>query len=142
MQRHAQVYPSKKTSGYDVGRVRADFPILKREINGRPLVYLDNAATSHRSPRQILQPLQRQRLQRSLPNKRRSHSSLRRRPAKNRPPHQRQGPVRDNLRTRNNGSNQPGSPFLGTIKHRPRRRYHAHRDGASQQHCSMATAGA
>src|SRR6184192_3720411 len=58
MQRHAQVYPSRKTSGYDVGRVRADFPILKREINGRPLVYLDNAATSQK-PVQVIEALDR-----------------------------------------------------------------------------------
>src|SRR2546430_15870558 len=58
MQRHAQVYPSKKTSGYDVGRVRANFPILKREINGRPLVYLDNAATSQK-PVQVIEALDR-----------------------------------------------------------------------------------
>ena len=58
MQRHAQVYPSKKTSGYDVGRLRADFPILKREVNGRPLVYLDNAATSQK-PVQVIEALDR-----------------------------------------------------------------------------------
>ena len=33
---------------YDVERVRADFPILSREVNGVPLVYLDNAATSQK----------------------------------------------------------------------------------------------
>ncbi len=33
---------------YDVERVRRDFPILAREVNGRPLVYLDNAASSQR----------------------------------------------------------------------------------------------
>ncbi|QNM85074.1 cysteine desulfurase [Polaribacter pectinis] len=30
----------------NVDKIRADFPILKREINGKPLVYFDNAATS------------------------------------------------------------------------------------------------
>jgi cysteine desulfurase/selenocysteine lyase len=30
----------------DIDKIRADFPILKREMNGKPLVYLDNAATS------------------------------------------------------------------------------------------------
>lgn len=30
----------------DVHRIREDFPILNRKINGKPLVYLDNAATS------------------------------------------------------------------------------------------------
>jgi cysteine desulfurase / selenocysteine lyase len=37
----------------DVAKVRADFPILEREINGHPLVYLDSAATSQR-PNQVI----------------------------------------------------------------------------------------
>lgn len=37
----------------DTSAIRADFPILATEVNGRPLVYLDNAATTH-SPRQVL----------------------------------------------------------------------------------------
>ncbi|GIJ11785.1 cysteine desulfurase [Micromonospora andamanensis] len=41
---------------YDVAAVRADFPILAREINGHPLVYLDSANTSHK-PRQVLDVL-------------------------------------------------------------------------------------
>jgi cysteine desulfurase/selenocysteine lyase len=32
--------------GLDVERIRGDFPILKLKVNGRPLVYLDNAASS------------------------------------------------------------------------------------------------
>ena len=32
----------------DVARVRADFPILSREVHGKPLVYLDNSATTQR----------------------------------------------------------------------------------------------
>ncbi|HSE01677.1 MAG TPA: cysteine desulfurase [Burkholderiales bacterium] len=32
--------------GLDIERVRADFPILKLKVNGKPLVYLDNAASS------------------------------------------------------------------------------------------------
>jgi len=38
---------------YDVEVVRADFPVLAREVHGRPLVYLDNASSSHK-PRQVL----------------------------------------------------------------------------------------
>ncbi|MBD2098687.1 SufS family cysteine desulfurase [Trichocoleus sp. FACHB-591] len=38
-------------------QVRADFPILDQEINGKPLVYLDNAATSQK-PKAVLQALQ------------------------------------------------------------------------------------
>ena len=32
----------------DVARIRADFPILQRQVNGHPLVYLDSAATSQK----------------------------------------------------------------------------------------------
>lgn len=38
---------------FDVARIRKDFPILKREVNGYPLVYLDNAATSQ-TPTQVI----------------------------------------------------------------------------------------
>ncbi len=31
---------------FDIEKIRADFPILSREVNGKPLVYFDNAATS------------------------------------------------------------------------------------------------
>ena len=37
----------------DVERIRADFPILSRRVHGKPLVYLDNAATSQK-PRQVI----------------------------------------------------------------------------------------
>lgn len=37
----------------DVDRVRADFPILSREVHGRPLVYLDSAASSQKPTRVI-----------------------------------------------------------------------------------------
>jgi cysteine desulfurase/selenocysteine lyase len=40
----------------DVQRVRADFPILQRHVNGRPLIYLDNAATTQK-PRQVIDAL-------------------------------------------------------------------------------------
>ncbi|WP_328345005.1 cysteine desulfurase [Micromonospora sp. NBC_00421] len=41
---------------FDVAAVRADFPILDREVNGHRLVYLDSANTSHK-PRQVLDVL-------------------------------------------------------------------------------------
>ncbi|PQJ31588.1 cysteine sulfinate desulfinase [Nonlabens arenilitoris] len=37
----------------DIQKIRADFPILKREVNGKPLVYFDNAATSQK-PQQVI----------------------------------------------------------------------------------------
>ncbi len=33
---------------YDVNRIRADFPILHRQVNGKPLVYLDNGASAQK----------------------------------------------------------------------------------------------
>jgi cysteine desulfurase/selenocysteine lyase len=41
------------TEPLDVGAIRRDFPVLGREVNGRPLVYLDNASSSHK-PVQVL----------------------------------------------------------------------------------------
>ena len=38
---------------YDVQRIRADFPILQQQINGRPLAYLDNGASTQR-PQAVL----------------------------------------------------------------------------------------
>jgi cysteine desulfurase/selenocysteine lyase len=38
----------RRRNGYDVQRVREDFPILKQMVHGKPLVYLDNAATSQK----------------------------------------------------------------------------------------------
>ena len=37
----------------DVQKIRKDFPILNREVNGKPLVYLDNAATSQ-TPKPVM----------------------------------------------------------------------------------------
>ena len=38
----------KTTEGYDVQKIRKQFPILSRELSGKPLVYFDNAATSQK----------------------------------------------------------------------------------------------
>jgi len=47
-----------QTRTFDVRRVREDFPILHREVRGKPLVYLDNAATSQK-PRAVIESLKR-----------------------------------------------------------------------------------
>lgn len=39
--------------GFDIATIRADFPILQRTVNDRPLVYFDNAATSQ-TPQQVI----------------------------------------------------------------------------------------
>jgi cysteine desulfurase/selenocysteine lyase len=43
---------------FDVHRVRADFPILRRSVHGKPLVYLDNAATTQK-PQTVIDALTR-----------------------------------------------------------------------------------
>jgi cysteine desulfurase/selenocysteine lyase len=47
--------PRRETNApsYDVERVRGDFPILARQVHGRPLVYLDNGASAQKS-RQVI----------------------------------------------------------------------------------------
>jgi cysteine desulfurase / selenocysteine lyase len=48
---------TERSEALDVARIRRDFPILERiEASGKPLVYLDNAATSQK-PRQVLDAL-------------------------------------------------------------------------------------
>jgi cysteine desulfurase/selenocysteine lyase len=44
---------AKAVPGFDVARLREDFPILAREIRGKPLVYLDNAASAQK-PKPVL----------------------------------------------------------------------------------------
>ena len=44
---------SEVLSSFDVEVIRRDFPILERKVNGYPLVYLDNAATSQ-TPQQVI----------------------------------------------------------------------------------------
>ncbi len=45
-----------KTEAFDVEKVRADFPILKRRVHGKRLVYLDNAATTQK-PKAVIDSL-------------------------------------------------------------------------------------
>lgn len=41
---------------YDINKIREDFPILGREVYGKPLVYLDNGATTQK-PRQVVEAM-------------------------------------------------------------------------------------
>ena len=43
---------------FDIDKVRADFPILSRQVNGRPLVYLDSGASAQK-PRQVIEAITR-----------------------------------------------------------------------------------
>src|SRR3989344_179541 len=47
---------TKRKTLLDVQKIRADFPILSRQVHGKPLVYLDNAATSQK-PKQVIRAI-------------------------------------------------------------------------------------
>ena len=42
------MHPAVSNGAYDVNRIRADFPILATKVYGKPLVYLDNAASAQK----------------------------------------------------------------------------------------------
>jgi cysteine desulfurase/selenocysteine lyase len=48
--------PITKSKSLDINVIRQEFPILNREVKGRPLIYLDNAATTQK-PQQVLNAL-------------------------------------------------------------------------------------
>src|SRR5215813_12636268 len=54
----AQALVVDRAPGFDVERVRADFPILQTKVRGHDLVYLDNAATSQK-PRAVIEAITR-----------------------------------------------------------------------------------
>jgi len=50
-------HPALTNGGYDVARVREDFPILAMKVYGKPLIYLDNAASAQK-PKAVLDRIQ------------------------------------------------------------------------------------
>src|SRR5271165_5206 len=53
----AVIHPGVINGGFDVAKVREDFPILAMPVYGKPLVYLDNAASAQK-PRAVLDRIQ------------------------------------------------------------------------------------
>src|SRR5271166_1259453 len=51
------MHPAVSNGAYDVNRIRADFPILATKVYGKPLVYLDNAASAQK-PKAVLDRVQ------------------------------------------------------------------------------------
>ena len=54
----SQAATGKGAGTFDVAKIREDFPILKQQVHGKPLVYLDNAATSQK-PQAVIDTLNR-----------------------------------------------------------------------------------
>src|SRR6202051_3591283 len=57
MTHNAKTNDAKTNGAYDVTRIRADFPSVAMQLCGKPLVYLDNAASAQK-PRAVLDRLQ------------------------------------------------------------------------------------
>jgi cysteine desulfurase / selenocysteine lyase len=53
---HMSLHPAVSNGAYDVARIRADFPALAMQVYGKPLVYLDNAASAQK-PQAVLDRL-------------------------------------------------------------------------------------
>ena len=51
-----QMASAHQTAELDIDKIRADFPILSRQVNGKPLVYLDSAASAQK-PNQVIEAL-------------------------------------------------------------------------------------
>lgn len=49
----APLVHASAVNDYDLARIRADFPILARQVHGKPLIYLDNAASAQK-PRGVI----------------------------------------------------------------------------------------
>jgi cysteine desulfurase/selenocysteine lyase len=55
---HEIAAPARAGLALDVNKIRADFPILRQKVHGKPLVYLDNGATSQK-PQIVIDTLKR-----------------------------------------------------------------------------------
>jgi cysteine desulfurase / selenocysteine lyase len=55
---HEIAAPGRPAQALDVSKIRADFPILRQRVHGKPLVYLDNGATSQK-PQIVIDTLNR-----------------------------------------------------------------------------------
>ena len=51
------MHPAVLNGSYDVNRIREDFPILAMQVYGKPLIYLDNAASAQK-PKAVLDRIQ------------------------------------------------------------------------------------
>ena len=133
------------TAEHPLVDVRADFPVLDREIDGRRVVYLDSAATAQR-PRQVIEAMdefQRVLLRADPPRRVRAGArgdrGLRGRPRQDRRV-RRLGSRLLDLHPQRHRGDQPGRLRVGPRERRPRRRGAHHGDGAPLEHRALAAA--
>ena len=133
------------TSGaYDVNRIRADFPILATQVYGKPLVYLDNAASAQK-PKAVLDRLHaslhdaiRQRASRAALSRQRGDRGLRGRAGEGRGVPERQPQGRDHLHPQRHRGDQPRRLYVRPRPHQTRRRDRTLHHGAPFQHRAVA----
>ena len=129
---------------FDVQRVRRDFPILNQRIHGKPLVYLDNAATTQK-PQAVIDAMVRSYAEDNanihrgvhLLSERATQAYEEAREKVQRFLNARER-ARDHLRARHDRSHQPRRADLRPRQHRQGRRGAHHRDGAPLEHRALA----
>ena len=138
---------TRASPAFDVARVRADFPILNLSFEGKPLVYLDNAASSQ-MPQQVIdrlvryQTTQHANIHRAVHYAVRDrHRRIRRGAAQARALHQCARRARGDFHQRHHRSDQPGDARLRAQVHRRRRRNHPDHARAPFEHRALADAG-
>jgi len=52
------IHPAGLNTSYDVAGIRRDFPVILHPLNGKPFIYLDNAATAQK-PRAVVDAIAR-----------------------------------------------------------------------------------
>ena len=131
---------------FDVNAVRADFPILRETVNGKPLIWFDNAATTqkpqvgHRPAVLLLRPRELQHPPRRARAGRAGHRRLRGSPRHRAALHRRVEERGDHLRARHHRGDQPGRLRLGRQAPGTGRRDRHHPPGAPREHRSLAAA--
>ena len=109
-------------SDFDVDKIRADFPVLRQTIHGKPLVYLDNAATAQKPLRgdRSHPPVPRGGLRQHPPRRSRAepalHRGVRRDARQGEALPERPQQERAHLRARHHRGHQPGGAARGDAR--------------------------
>ena len=96
---------------YDINKIREDFPILSREVYKKPLVYLDNAATTQK-PLMVLDAMRDEYLNVNANVHRGVHYLSQQATDLSTPVHQCLEDRGDRLYTRHHGGHQPGGTVV------------------------------